>query len=86
MTPIVRNYEIFNATNLNTGPLDHQKYSYRRIAFIFLISGEFSRAFREWPTYPLNSLLLGISYLHLSCQKFHETRHTSILHVSYFSY
>jgi len=42
--------------------------------------GEFSRAFREWPTYPLNSLLLGVSFLHLSCQKFHTTRHTSILH------
>merc|ERR1712013_112835 len=42
--------------------------------------GEFSRAFREWPQYPLNSLLLGVSYLHLSCQKFHKTRHTSILH------
>ena len=48
---------------------------------LFDILGEFSRAFREWPTYPLNSLLLGVSFLHLSCQKFHQTRHTSILHV-----
>ena len=45
-------------------------------------SGEFSRAFREWPTYPLTSLLLGTAFIHLSCQKFHKTRHTSILHVS----
>lgn len=53
-----------------------------RVVHFFLV-GEFSRAFRCWPEYPLISLLLGVSYLHLACQKFHSTKHSSILHVSF---
>ncbi|XP_065657266.1 general transcription factor 3C polypeptide 3 isoform X2 [Hydra vulgaris] len=41
--------------------------------------GEYLRCFREWPTNPLTSLLLAVSYLHLACQKFHKTRHASII-------
>eukprot|EP00795_Rhopilema_esculentum_P004300 gene4300-20500_t len=41
--------------------------------------GEYIRAFRMKPRDPMLSLCIGITYLHLACQRFTKHRHTSVL-------
>ena len=48
---------------------------------ICLILGEYARAFRQKPVEPMVSLLMGLCFLQLACQKFQFGRNGSIVQV-----
>ena len=45
-------------------------------------TGEYSRAFRQKPQEPMISLLVGLSYLQIACQKFAFRRNSIIVQVN----
>lgn len=50
------------------------------VSFVF-ISGEYARAFRQKPLEPMVSLLMGLSFLQMGCQKFQYGRNATIVQV-----
>ena len=51
------------------------------LLFVLHQTGEYSRAFRQKPQEPMISLLVGLSYLQIACQKFAFRRNSTIVQV-----
>ncbi len=64
-------------------------YSIRNFNFSYILQyslGEYMSAFKQDPDNPLIALMLGLTFVHMACQKFSARKHSLVVQVKQLSF